>query len=240
MHRLVALSDPSAAIGVAVGLINDGKCAEAVAMLDLMAERHGASVAVLASRGTARALLGDLEGAGRRTKSCRVLLSSTATLSFSNRPCHCRAGAITDFDAAITMQPELCDFRKRRAQALAAAGRNTEALADLAKVHELASDPETAAEALADSAKIYQKARDYRRGEAAIKGALEVFPGRAQKYLPTLGACQVSQGDLEEGVATYKEALQAAPEDVDAVLNLGMALKEMSRVEDAEKVSIYM
>jgi hypothetical protein len=62
MHRLVALSDPGAAVGVAVGLVNAGKCGEAVALLDLMLQRHGANVGAFAARGTARALLGELPG----------------------------------------------------------------------------------------------------------------------------------------------------------------------------------
>lgn len=49
-------------------------------------------------------------------------------------------------------------------------------------------------------------------------------------------AVQVSQGDLEEGIASYDAALAKDPDNKDLVLNLGMALKEMSVVERAEKV----
>lgn len=62
MHRLLAVSDPNAAVAVAVGLVNSGKCKEATAMLDTVLHRHPGNVSALAARGTGRALLGDLKG----------------------------------------------------------------------------------------------------------------------------------------------------------------------------------
>lgn len=65
--------------------------------------------------------------------------------------------------------------------------------------------------------------------------ALELAPGTAP-LLSLLASCQVSQGSLEEGVATYTRVLASVPDDGEAHLNLGMALKEMSRAQEAEKV----
>jgi hypothetical protein len=67
MHRLLAASNPSAAVGVAVRMVNEGKCREAEAMLDLLlmnsrAGEDGGLVGAYATRGTARALLGKLRG----------------------------------------------------------------------------------------------------------------------------------------------------------------------------------
>lgn len=51
-----------------------------------------------------------------------------------------------------------------------------------------------------------------------------------------LGLCQVSQGDLAEGIATYDRALAIDPGGVEPTLNLGMALKEIGWVARAEEV----
>jgi len=141
MHRLLALGDPSSAIATAVNLVNDGKCKESVAMLDIIESRHGANVAVYATRGTAKALLGDLNG------------------------------AIADFDAAIAREPQVCDFYKRRAQALAASGREVAALEDLLKVRNLAPDAASRAESYVESAKVHHKMRDYRKAELDLKAS---------------------------------------------------------------------
>jgi len=168
MHRLVALSDPGAAIGVAVGLVNSGKCGEAVALLDLIQKHHGTNAAVHAARGTAKALLGELDD------------------------------AVMEFDSAISLEPKVCDFYKRRSQALAACDRDMEALADLQQARQLAPDSATASEILADSARINQKRKDFRRAEEDLKTAFEIMPtGMTSDLLLLMGSCQVSQGDLE-------------------------------------------
>lgn len=62
MHRLLAVSNADAAVGTAVDLVNSGKHEEAVVLLDLILERHGNILGALAARGTARALINDLQG----------------------------------------------------------------------------------------------------------------------------------------------------------------------------------
>jgi tetratricopeptide (TPR) repeat protein len=208
MHRLLALSDPAGAVNVAIELVNNGKNVEAVALLDLLMERHGSkNLGALAARGTARALLRDLDG------------------------------ALEDFNAAIALEPRYPDFYKRRAQALGALGRDEEALSDLMMAAELLplEDSSGRAETLTDAARIYQKRRDYRRAEATAREALALTPS-ALPLLSALASSQVSQGDLAAGAETFREVLAAAPGDVEAVLNLGMALKEMSQAKDAAKV----
>ena len=44
-------------------MVNSGQCKEAVALLDLLLGHHPGNVGALAARGTARALLGALQGA---------------------------------------------------------------------------------------------------------------------------------------------------------------------------------
>ena len=148
MHRLLAISQPNAAVGVAVELVNSGKCAEAIAVLDLLEERHGANVGAYAARGTARALLGDL------------------------------TGAVADFGAAIAMEPRYHDFYKRRAQALAALGQEAGAVRDLRQAVQLSPDPPSKADAYSELAKVYQKRKDHPRAEAAARAGLALAPGR--------------------------------------------------------------
>ncbi len=51
-----------AAVGLAVTQVNAGKCREAVELLDLILAAHPSNVGAYAARGTARALLGRLQG----------------------------------------------------------------------------------------------------------------------------------------------------------------------------------
>ena len=203
MHRLVAMTDPASALHVAVTLVNNNQHDEAIAMLDLLIERNGPAVAPLAARGTARALSGDL------------------------------VGAVEDFNHAIADAPHEADFYKRRAQALGALGRDTDALHDLLKAKELCSNDAVAtAEVLADAARIHHKRRNYNRAELNIRTALDLNP-QLSDLLPLLAACQVGQGDLAEAAATYTGLMQAGYNQVDGIINMGMALKELCRVEDA-------
>lgn len=202
MNRLLAVTDPTSAVHIAVGLVNDGKNAEAIAMLDLLMNTHGTSVAPLATRGTARALEGDL------------------------------TGAIGDFNAAITEAPNEADFYKRRAQALGALGRDQEALEDLLKAREFAPNDLGASETLGEIARIHLKRRDYHRAELNLRSALELNP-QATTLLPLLASCQVSQGDLAEGAAIYSSIIEAGYNEVDAMINLGMAYKELCKVDEA-------
>jgi hypothetical protein len=203
MHRLLALSDANAAVGVAVGLINGGALAEAAALLDLVLDRHAANAGALAARGTARALAGELPA------------------------------AVEDFSAAIAAEPRHADFWKRRGQARAALGDDAGALADLDTAAARAPDAAGAADARGDAARLRQRGRDYRRAEADARAALAARPD-SPELLALLAACQVSQGDLEEGAAAYARVAAAQPDDADAALAAGMALKELCRVAPAE------
>jgi tetratricopeptide (TPR) repeat protein len=202
MNRLLTMTDPTSAVHIAVNLVNDGKNAEAIAMLDLLMNTHGPSVAPLATRGTARALEGDL------------------------------TGAVEDFNAAIIEAPNEADFYKRRAQALGALGRDQEALEDLLKAREFASNDLEASETLGEVARIHIKRRDYHRAELNLRAALELNP-QATTLLPLLASCQVSQGDLAEGAAMYSSIIESGYNEVDAMINLGMAYKELCKVDEA-------
>ncbi len=202
MNRLLAMTDQNSAIAVAVGLVNDGKNAEAIAMLDLLMDTHGTSIAPLATRGTARALQGDL------------------------------TGAVDDFNAAISKSPNEADFYKRRAQALGALGRDQEALEDLLKAREFTPNDLGASETLGEVARIHLKRRDYHRAELNLRSALELNP-QATNLVPLLASCQVSQGDLAEGAALYSSLIESGYKEIDAMINLGMAFKELCKVDEA-------
>ena len=137
-----------------------------------------------------------------------------------------------DFNGAIEMAPREADFYKRRAQALGALGRISAALDDLCKAKEYSSDPVSAAESLGDAARMRLKQRDYRQAERDVREALKRNP-QATALLPLLASCQVSQGDLQDGVATYSALLEAGYKEIDAIINLGMALKELCKEAEA-------
>ena len=49
-------------MGLVVGLVNAGKCREAIALADLLLHHHPGNAGGFAARGTARALLHQLQG----------------------------------------------------------------------------------------------------------------------------------------------------------------------------------
>lgn len=61
-HPNTTIFSTPAAVGMAIGHVNQGKCREALDLLDLLISSHPTNVGALAARGTARALLGRLQG----------------------------------------------------------------------------------------------------------------------------------------------------------------------------------
>ena len=223
MQRLTAITDPKSAVAIAVDMVNCGQHGDAAALMDIVLEKHGReNVAALATRGTALALLGRLEQ------------------------------AVNDFNSAISIQPNYADFYKRRAQALSALDRDDDALDDLEQAMKLVSSEmqtvgqdygvrsvdqsalhHSKVEILSDMARIHQKRRDYRRAQSSASEALLLRPEKAETLLSVLGSAEISQGNLREGIVAFEQIIAKNPENADAFLNLGMALKESSRVDDA-------
>lgn len=206
LHKLIARADAAQGLALAVQLVNDGSCREAASLLDLLLYHHPGNVGAFAARGTARALLGEL------------------------------SGAVEDFSAAIQLEPSFADFYKRRSQALAALGEDERAAADVQSAISLSPDAAAKAECHEDLGRLHQKAKDYRRAEQEFRVAASLAPaGPRLELLTALGLCQVSQGDLQEGIATYEAALKLDATSKDLWLNLGMACKELCWVERAEQ-----
>lgn len=205
-HMLALSSDPNAALHVAIELVNSGEYEKAIEMLNAMSVETR-KPGILATRGTARALTGDL------------------------------AGAVKDFDEAIAAAPDEIDFYKRRAQALGALDRHRLALADMKKVLER----EKTSDVLLDVARIYTKLRNFRRAVECIQQAQEVGGDEVCSSAPTLSllaSCQVSMGDLRQGLETYgriKVTLLPISEQAELALNKGMALKELCHVGEARR-----
>ncbi|PSC68513.1 suppressor of RPS4-RLD 1-like isoform X1 [Micractinium conductrix] len=207
LHQLVARTDANQGVGLAVQLVNTGACKEALALLNLLLRHHPGNVGGLAARGTALALLGRLQD------------------------------AVADFSAAIELEPRFHDFHKRRGQALAALGDDEGAARDLQAAIGLAADDATKAEGHEELGRLYQKKKDYRRAQAEFEraAALAPPPGPDADLLGALALCQVSQGDLQDGIATYERALALQPSSKELWLHMGMALKELSSVQRAEE-----
>ena len=57
--------------------------------------------------------------------------------------------------------------------------------------------------------------------------SVAIQPKNAQAW-NQLGLCQISSGDLVEGIVSYKKALKLNPHHKETWLNLGQAHKEVS------------
>jgi tetratricopeptide (TPR) repeat protein len=194
---------------MAVNKINVGKVDEAEKILDSVIYSYPKELGARVARGTARALKRDLEG------------------------------SVEDFSAAIEIEPRYYDTYKRRGQARSALGQQTEALADLKKAYDLIGtmgqgDVAAKADCLLERGMIYQRQKDYRRACVEVKEAVKLDPTSFMAW-NVLGLCIMSQGDIMEGIAGYKKALELKPDLKDAWLNMAQAYKEAGNSEESEK-----
>lgn len=118
---------------------------EAEEILEELSKTIPDNPGVRVARGTARALLRNLEG-----KKCFVF--------FSRR----FLGAIEDFSVAIRLFPMFGESWKRRGQARAALEQNSEAFEDLEKALQLFSENQSKAECLSEQGMLYHKMRNYK------------------------------------------------------------------------------
>lgn len=202
---------PAVAIQLAVSQINSGRVDEAEKLLNQVLASRPKEMGALVARGTARALKRDL------------------------------TGAISDFSAAIEVEPRYADTWKRRGQARSALNLLDEGLLDLQKALDLMplmggpeSSASSRAEVFLERGMIYQKRRDYRRACKEAKEAVKLDPQSHQAW-NVLGLCSTSQGDIRDGVAAYQKALKLKPDLREAWLNMAQALKEEGQTQESEK-----
>lgn len=130
-----------------------------------------------------------------------------------------------DYDKAIELAPEKGRYRGLRGMLYGQAGAVTEALEDLEQAYELGdSDPayllaraqlHLSAQQLPEAKRILELAEQFNADEAALS-SLE-------------GALSVMEGDHEEGLASYRYAVEAAPQVVDYWMNMLVLTSKVSR-----------
>lgn len=103
------------------------------------------------------------------TPAVQLLLSHAAMSIGHGKP----ADALADCNAAVTLQPDLADLYRRRAEARYADGDDRGAIADLAQ--SLAREPRLVP-ALMDLSRIAEARKDYPRALQAWKKVLELDP----------------------------------------------------------------
>ena len=83
-------------------------------------------------------------------------------------------------------------------------------------------------------ARAYERMRDWRRAIATYRSGVEI--GMATDALfSRLGKAYLRVGDLAKGAEAMEQARRINPTDLDNLRNLGTALLELGRVEDAER-----
>lgn len=68
-----------------------------------------------------------------------------------------------------------------------------------------------------------------------LQAGLAISPDN-HALLRILGTSLMTQGNLDEAIATYATLLKMDPNDAEALLGAGMAYKEMCRVDEAQQV----
>lgn len=196
-------------------------------MLEELSKTIPDNPGVRVARGTARALLRKLEG---KRGSVRFLQTDV-----------CVPGAIDDFSVAIRLYPRYAESWKRRGQARGALGQNEDALADLQKALQLSQDHQSKAECLTEQGMLYHKLKDYRHRCTVSnsldllrlhRSAVEVLEkslglnAKSAQASNMLGLCQISLGDIAEGLEAYNKTIRLDRRFKDAYFNKCQALKE--------------
>eukprot|EP00798_Chlamydomonas_sp_ICE-L_P018637 gene18637-25152_t len=232
--------------------INSGRVQEAMELMAPIIEEDPYNLGARISRGTARALLVDLQG------------------------------AVEDFSVAIEVEPRYADSWKRRGQALNALGENDGALRDLQKAidllpnfggdyqssmadcHiELGTDYQSSmadchielgtvyhkkdywnaceqdyqssmADCHIELGTVYHKKKDYWNACEQLEQALKLEPNNPKAW-NVYGMCTTLQGNINDGIKGYQRATEILPSHKEAWLNMGMALKESARTQEAEE-----
>lgn len=143
------------------------------------------------------------------------------------------AEAVEDFSVACQLMPEYGDAWKRRGQARSALGENEGALEDLQTSLKLAVDTLSRAEIQLEMGMVHQKLQDFRAAVTQLSAAAKVLNNNAQVW-NMLGRCQVSSGDVTDGIRSYQRSLRIQDSSREAWFNLAQANKEIGNLAEAE------
>ena len=199
--------NPDSTVATAVDLINNGNLKEAISLLDDLLSHQPKRMDGFAARGTAKALAYQLQE------------------------------AIDDFTQAIHIEPRYSDFYLRRGHAYGALEDYHRALEDFLKAADLAEQLNSTAgqaSALVQAGKMYQRLNDYRRAQKVYEQIMRATEIVVDEDVYTgLALSLVSQGDLKQGIDMYQKAIPLNPYNAELLLNCGLALKELSEVDEA-------
>jgi tetratricopeptide (TPR) repeat protein len=112
--------------------------------------------------------------------------------------------AISEFSAALQLDPKNADAYSYRGFAYASKGNYTQAVADYNEAIQL--NPQ--AESYSGRAEVYDKTGDYADAIPDYKKAIELNPGGGAGLYVNLAEDYAHQGDYADATSTYEKALQ--------------------------------
>lgn len=132
---------------------------------------------------------------------------------------------------AVRLSPEDASYRSNLALALRSLGRREEAIRELREAVRLAPDYAVAATNLAT---LLAETGAPAAAEAALEAACAADPGDV-RALRRLGLMRAQAGRLAEAVGPLEAAVRLSPDAV-TLTNLGIVLKDLRRLAEAEEV----
>lgn len=139
--------------------------------------------------------------------------------------------ALKDFNAALALDPESPDALCGRGQTLFHLGNTEDALKDLKATVRL--DPENMiAWGMLGQIKLYEE--DYEKALKYLEKAIDIDPDLL--VYDFRASAKRALGDLDGALADIKLAIEFEPENVDYLIDEGIILIQMERIDEALKV----
>lgn len=226
-------ADPSGTLARGVALVEQGRPADALAILDRIVIAHADDMEMHNTRGRALLALGRVAEAldvfiharGMAPGHVAPALNEAVALEALDR----REEAIARYDAVIARRPDLRMAHRRRALALARLGRTAEAFQGLQ--HVLATWPDDM-DALIDRGDLQYQQEQYTAALGSYAQAAAMAPDNATAQHCRGKALQALNRHAD-AVAAFDEALRIAPGTVSALINRANSLRHLVRHPEA-------
>ncbi|HYE95725.1 MAG TPA: tetratricopeptide repeat protein [Rubricoccaceae bacterium] len=142
-------------------------------------------------------------------------------------------GAVEALQRAVENQPRFTEARVKLAEALVAAGRPVEAVAEYEEA--VRRDPVRHPEAWNNLGFLLLQRGDFTGARRALTQAIALDP-RLVEARANLGAVALAEGQLEDAAAQLQAALRADPSYVPALGNLGVVRQRQGRNGEARRL----
>ena len=180
-------------------------------------------------------LVTTLEWVGGKAVKVEFLAEQAGDFFDRGRECYRRrdlGGAVREFTRAIELRPDVPAAYQERGLAYARMGQLEEAIADFQQAIGRSTSTELVVSAHYNSALAFEKLHRYPEALLHYLLVIKLQPGHGPAWC-NRGSVLLRQGEFEQAVKSYSNAIEADPDDCRAYWGRAMANLELSRSDRA-------